>query len=93
MANETIITNIRDDVKSFFITGKSVPNRKIYVTLSPNGATELGYGESDGNGNFGFVISFPNSGLQNVVATALVNGLADNTKWSAVYPYNVPTKK
>lgn len=39
MANETRITAIRKDVNAFFITGTSVPNRKIYVTLSPNGAT------------------------------------------------------
>jgi hypothetical protein len=89
MANETRITAIRKDVNAFFITGTSVPNRRIYVTLSPNGATQLGDGNSDGNGNFGFVISFPNKGLQNVVATALVNGVADNTKWSEVYKFTV----
>ncbi|MBN6771810.1 hypothetical protein JRG42_02910 [Pseudomonas granadensis] len=89
MANETTITLIRKDVNGFFITGKSVPNSRIYVTLSPNGATQLGSGESYGDGNFGFTISFPEKGLQKVVATALENGVANNTRWSAVYSYNV----
>ncbi|WP_460926777.1 hypothetical protein [Pseudomonas sp. MC6] len=89
MANETRITTIRKDVNAFFITGTSVPNRRIYVTLSPHGATQLGEGDSNGNGNFGFLISFPKKGSQDVVATALVNGLADNTKWSDVYKFTV----
>jgi hypothetical protein len=89
MANETRITAIRKDVNAFFITGTSVPNRRIYVTLSPNGATQLGSGDSYANGEFGFPISFPNKGVQNVVASALVNGVADNTKWSDVYKFTV----
>jgi len=89
MANETRITAIRKDVNGFFITGTSVPNSRIYATLSPNGATQLGSGDSYANGEFGFTISFPNKGEQNVVASALVNGDADNKKWSDVYRFRV----